>query len=84
MSATRKDIARALDTAAARADMVDAEPATSKQCWFLAGLLAESGRDAQAVECGCTQTHSVLTKTRASREIEWLLAEKAERAQAAA
>lgn len=38
---TQKELARILDRAAARS----AQPATSKQCWFLAGLMAAEGED---------------------------------------
>ncbi len=38
----RKTLARFIDNAAARADIVDAEPASPKQCWFLAGLIVKA------------------------------------------
>lgn len=38
---TQKELARILDRAAARSAL----PATSKQCWFLAGLMAAEGED---------------------------------------
>ena len=70
---TQKEIARALDIAAARAEIIDREPATGKQCWFLAGLLIKAGLDEEAIDCAITNTNAVLTKRDASREIEALL-----------
>jgi hypothetical protein len=46
--ATQQEIASQLDRAAQRADMV-ATGATKKQVWFLAGLLAKAGEDADSV-----------------------------------
>ena len=69
----QKEIARALDAAAARAEIIDREPATGKQCWFLAGLLLKAGLTEEYLDCGCTNSNAVLTKRDASREIEAML-----------
>lgn len=77
MTTTRKSIAADLDRAAGRADLVDREPASAKQCWYLAGLLAERGLTADYIDCGCLNTQAVLTKGQAHRWIDALLADKA-------
>lgn len=64
----QKGIARILDNAAARADSVGAVPATSKQCWFLASLIMQSGQ-----RHDLTDTSLVLTKRAASEKIDDLL-----------
>lgn len=66
----RKTIVRDLDVAASRSHIIEREPATAKQCWYLAGLLEQAGLDADAVECGICNTQAVLTKSMASRRIE--------------
>lgn len=73
----RKSIARQLDRCAARADMIDREPATSKQCWFLAGLLAERGHESDEIGCGILNTQAILTKRQASSWIDEYLQNKA-------
>lgn len=70
---TQKQIAQALDTAAQRAEFVDRTPATGKQCWFLAKLIMEAGKDADDVGCSLTNTQAVLTKRQASMYIEMYL-----------
>lgn len=60
---SQKSLAFWLDRAAARADIVDREPATKKQCWFLAGLILKSGEDHSD---WIVNTSAVLTKARAS------------------
>ena len=40
---TQKELAGKLDTAAAKAAAEGRTPATSKQCWYLAGLLLKKG-----------------------------------------
>jgi len=71
---TRKEIVEDLDYAARRAEMIEAAPATGKQCWYLAGLLADHGMTADDIECGVGTTNAVLTKSKASRYISELLA----------
>jgi hypothetical protein len=72
----QKSIARTLDRAAARADMIDREPATGKQVWFLAGLIAKAGKDAGDIDCGCLNTQAILTKRMASEFIAMYLADQ--------
>ncbi len=80
MTSNRKEIAQKLDRAAARAGMIDATPATSKQCWYLAGLLAEAGLDADMVGCELTNTSAVLTCRAASGFIDMLLRDRSAKA----
>lgn len=68
----RKTIASFLDRAAARAETVNREPATSKQCWYLAGLIQQANDDSTYGEI-VTNTSFVLTKREASRMIEGYL-----------
>ena len=63
---TQKEIAQDLDRLADRADLVDATPATGKQCWYLAKLILEAGDNAGDWTC---DTNAVLTKKKAS---EWI------------
>jgi len=70
---TQKEIASNLDVAAGRACHIDRDPATRKQCWFLAKLLADHNADATAVGCGCLNTQAVLTKKSASKYISEIL-----------
>ncbi len=67
----QKDTARQLDELAARAEVVGSEPATQKQCWFLAGLLIAAGET--VASWTNTNTSFVLTKKRASRSIDFFL-----------
>lgn len=69
----RKSIVIALDRAAARSDLVNKDPATGKQCWYLAGLLAAQGKDAANLGCEITNQNCILTKRQASMYIEQLL-----------
>lgn len=71
---SRKTLAVALDACAARADMIDKEPATAKQCWFLAGLILDGGWVADARDA--FDSNTVLTKREASRRIEFYLEQK--------
>ena len=68
----RQEIASDLDRAAQRAEIVNQVAASSKQCWYLAGLLHEQKLTAEAVNCGCLNTQAVLSKGRASKLIESL------------
>lgn len=65
----RKLIVKFLDTAASRADIIDREPATGKQCWLLAGLIAQNEDQATYDEI-VLNTSLVLTKRRASQMID--------------
>jgi hypothetical protein len=47
--------------------MIDREPATSKQCWFLAGLILKAGEDGSEY---IVNTSLVLTKGKASQMID--------------
>lgn len=62
----RKRIVRALDRAAARAEEIGMRPATSKQTWYLAGLLEAAGVDPSDIGMGYGHTSAVLTSKRAS------------------
>lgn len=66
----QKSLARRMDRCAARADIIDQEPATAKQCWFLAGLVLKAGEDGNEY---FTNTSLVLTKRRASMLIDQYL-----------
>jgi hypothetical protein len=63
----QKSLAAHIDRCAARADMIDREPATSKQCWFLAGLILKAGEDGSEY---IVNTSLVLTKGKASQMID--------------
>lgn len=65
----QKELAGLLDRAAARAELVDKAPATSKQCWFLAGLIIKASDD-KFIQEVATNTSYALTKNRASTLIE--------------
>lgn len=69
----QKSIARQLDRAAARAESANARPATGKQCWFLAGLLATLGLDADDAGHGALDSNSMLTSKAASDLIEYYI-----------
>jgi hypothetical protein len=64
---SQKELAGFLDLCAARARVIDREPATSRQCWFLAGLIVKSGEDHSEY---VLNFNCVLTKSRASRLID--------------
>jgi len=70
---TQKQIVIALDRAAGNAAYAGATPATSKQTWFLAGLIAKIGKDAAWVGCEITNHNAILTKTSASKYIDSML-----------
>lgn len=63
-------VARELDAAAARADLVDARPATPKQCWFLAGLMVNAGVTPDAEGIGYLNSRAILTSAKASKLID--------------
>ena len=66
----QKTLASALDRCAARAETIDSDPATGKQCWFLAGLILKAGEDGNDY---VTNTSLVLTKRYASGLIDTYL-----------
>jgi hypothetical protein len=68
----QKILAKFVDRAADRADMIDREPASPKQCWFLAGLIVKGGDETQASEF-VLNTSLVLTKRIASGMIDGYL-----------
>lgn len=70
MTTTRKSIARNLDRAAARAEIIDRRPASGKQCWFLAGLMEQLGEEPSDYGYGPEHTTAVLTCKIASRMID--------------
>lgn len=70
---TRKEIARMLDRAAARSTLVEATPATSKQCWYLAGLIEKAGDTPEGLGLDVTNTNAVLTARKASWWIDQYL-----------
>lgn len=65
---TQKQITQTLDDCAARADMIDRTPATSKQRWFLAGLILKQGEEMAHRDYSnfLLNTSRVLTKGEAS------------------
>lgn len=62
----QKTIARHLDIAADRCELVDRDPATRKQIWYLASLIAKDNGSAEDVNCALTRTQAMLTKRQAS------------------
>jgi hypothetical protein len=74
-------VAQILDRCAERADFIDLEPATQKQCWYLAKLMLDAGDDGgefmlDAGDDGgefVLNTSAILTKQDASQRIEALL-----------
>lgn len=73
-AAARKDIVRLLDRAAERTGR---SAATSKQTWYLAGLLADAGLDADWCGCGVLDSSASLSKRGASDLIDLLLKQAA-------
>lgn len=71
---TRKEIVRALDAAASRAETAGARPASGKQTWFIAGLMERLGTTPQEWGYGWSNTTACLTAARASALIEQLQA----------
>jgi hypothetical protein len=67
---TQQQIAQILDRCAERANFIDREPATPKQCWFLAKLMMDDGDDGSEL---LLDTSAILTKRDASRRIEALM-----------
>lgn len=63
----QKSLASQLDVCAMRAESIDAPSATSKQCWYLAGLIIQSGESGDEFY---TNTSLVLTKRKASHLID--------------
>ena len=63
----QKSLAKQLDTCAARAYSIDSDPATPKQCWFLAGLILRAGESGDDFY---TNSSLVLTKRKASNLID--------------
>ena len=63
----QKSLATQLDTCAARAYSIDADPATPKQCWFLASLILRAGETGDEFY---TDSGLVLTKRKASNLID--------------
>lgn len=63
-------IAQILDRCAERADFIDLEPATQKQCWYLAKLMLDAGDEGGEF---VLDTSAILTKQDASQRIEALL-----------
>ncbi|BAQ84372.1 hypothetical protein [uncultured Mediterranean phage uvMED] len=70
MSVTQKSICRILDTAASRCHSVDLEPASTKQCWYLAKLMLEAGDDGSEI---LLNTSFLLTKKEGSKLIKFHL-----------
>ena len=63
-------IAQILDRCAERANFIDREPATQKQCWYLAKLMLDYGdMDSDLL----LNTSAILTKQDASQRIEIML-----------
>lgn len=60
---SQKEIAGILDRAAARAARA---AATSKQCWFLAGLMFKAGDEPRDIDLGISNSNAVLTSKNAS------------------
>ena len=63
-------IAQILDRCAERANFIDREPATQKQCWYLAKLMLDAGDEGSEF---VLNTSAILTKQDASKRIEALL-----------
>ncbi len=69
---TQAQLVKHLDSAARRASMINATPASSKQTWFLAGLLVKVSaklNDESAVNEWLSSS-AVLTLRDASKQIE--------------
>lgn len=62
----RKQIAKELDWAADRSEV----PASSKQCWFLAGLMAAAGDTPDAIFGNIAVSQRALSKKKASFYID--------------
>ncbi len=73
---TQKSIACHLDTAADRCHMLELTPATSKQCWFLAKLMFDAKCQPEEIDMCITNTHAMLTKSKASNWISRFLDEQ--------
>jgi len=65
---SQKEIASWLDRAAGRAELVDANPATRNQIWFIAGLMIKAGDTPSDWDYG-PLSRKCLTSKRAS----WLI-----------
>lgn len=64
---SQKEVVKYVDIAASRAHDVEAEPATGKQCWFLAGLIVKADDEAMVSDLVLS---TVLTKRYASKLID--------------
>lgn len=69
----RKELARWLDLAANRAEMAGGRPASSKQVWYLAGLMADRGLGLDFAGCDVIDTQAMLTSREASNLIDEIL-----------
>lgn len=70
-----KDIVGWLDRAASRAEIIGRIPATPKQTWYIATILAKRGDDACDIDCGPNAPNAMLTSKEASGWIDFLLTE---------
>ena len=70
MFVTQKSICRILDNAASRCHSVDLEPASTRQCWYLAKLMLDAGDDGNDI---LLNTSFLLTKREGSKLIEFYL-----------
>ena len=80
----QKRIAKILDRAADRADAAEYAAASSKQVWYLAGLLAQKGEEPEDHGFGLIHTHATLTSHAACDLIDRLSGAAQARADAAA
>lgn len=71
--ATQKDIVRDLDRAAANVSDFGGRGASSKQTWFLAGLLLKAGLTAAVIDCGPADLRAKLCAKKASAYIDAML-----------
>lgn len=69
MVQNQKDIAADLDRARLNCPPLGNSPATQKQVWFLAKLIADAGEDASTIGCQISNRNAILTKGLASRYI---------------
>ncbi len=65
----QKSFATQLDTAASRAEVVDQDGASRKQCWFLAKLMLDANETPDDYGFGHVHTSAVLTRREASSMI---------------
>lgn len=62
---SQKTVCNTLESAAVRAEYTNQTPATSKQCWFLAGLIDEETYNEILIN-----SNYILTKGKASKMID--------------